>query len=211
MTEAEQSLHINILSGNQLKIIALIAMTCDHVGKQLFWQYDILQIIGRLAFPIFAYMIAEGCRYTRDRKGHLLKIAALALVCQVVYFIAEGSLYQCILVTFALSISIIYVIDHAMKVLKKSGASGREKPGAVCGAVLVCTAVYFVSVILPVLLERSTDFAIDYGIWGILLPVFVYFVPQRLKVPMTGATLVPLCLQLGGIQWYSLLAVNEAG
>ena len=47
------------LSGNQLKIIALIAMTCDHVGKELVPGINVLQIVGRLAFPIFAYMIAE--------------------------------------------------------------------------------------------------------------------------------------------------------
>lgn len=206
MTE-EQSLHMKILSGNQLKVIAMIAMTCDHVGKQILPQYEFLQIIGRLAFPIFAYMIAEGCRYTRDRKIHLLKIAALAFMCQVVYFVAERSLYQCILVTFTLSICMIYAIDHAGEVQKSQETSGREKYFACFGAVLVCGAVYFVSVLLPVLLERTTDFQIDYGIWGILLPVFVYFAPQRLKVPMTGAVLVPLCLQLGGIQWYCLAAV----
>ena len=97
------------LSGNQLKIIALIAMTCDHVGKELLPGINVLQIVGRLAFPIFAYMIAEGCRYTRNRRKHLLNVAGLAILCQVVYFIAEGSLFQCILVTFSLSIcSITY-------------------------------------------------------------------------------------------------------
>ena len=42
------------LTGNQLKIIAMIAMTCDHVGLQLFPQVTLLRIIGRLSFPIFA-------------------------------------------------------------------------------------------------------------------------------------------------------------
>ncbi len=197
MAETRPSLYLNILSGNQLKIFALIVMTCDHVGKELFPQLAFLQIFGRLAFPIFAYMIAEGCRYTRNRKRHLLNIASLALLCQVVYFVAEGSLYQCILVTFSLSVCIIYGMDNA---LKKRTVSGW------LGAAAVCGAVYFVSVLLPIILQ-NTDFAIDYGIWGILLPVFVYFVPERLKVPMAGAALVPLCLEKGGIQWYSLAAV----
>ena len=56
------------LTGNQLKLIALFAMTCDHVGLQLLPNVLILRILGRLALPIFAYMIAEGCRYTRNRK-----------------------------------------------------------------------------------------------------------------------------------------------
>ena len=48
------------LTNNQLKIIAMVSMLFDHVGKELLPQYTVLQIIGRLAFPIFAYMIAEG-------------------------------------------------------------------------------------------------------------------------------------------------------
>ena len=59
------------LTGNQLKLLALFAMTCDHVGLQLLPQFIILRIIGRLAAPLFAYMIAEGCRYTHDRGRYL--------------------------------------------------------------------------------------------------------------------------------------------
>ena len=186
-----------ILSGNQLKIIALVAMTCDHVGKELLPEYEVLQIIGRLAFPIFAYMIAEGCRYTRNRRKHLLQVAVLALLCQIVYFAAERSLFQCILVTFSLSIGLIYVIDYARK----------KRTAATWGGVAVfCGAVWFLSVILPIVL-KGTDFAVDYGIWGILLPVVVYFIPEKLKIPVVAAILVPLCLELGDMQWYAMLAV----
>lgn len=185
-----------ILSGNQLKIIALVAMTCDHVGKELLPKYEILQIVGRLAFPIFAYMIAEGCRYTRNRRKHLLQVALVALLCQIVYFAAEGSLFQCILVTFSLSIGMIYVIDYAKK---------KRTATAWLGAVVFCGAVWFFSVMLPVVL-KGADFAVDYGIWGILLPVVVYFVPEKMEVSAVIAMLVPLCLELGGIQRYALLA-----
>ena len=60
------------LTGNQLKLIALFAMTCDHVGMQIFPQLLWLRMIGRLAMPIYAFMIAEGCRHTRNRKKYLL-------------------------------------------------------------------------------------------------------------------------------------------
>ena len=102
-----------VLSGNQLKIVALVAMTCDHIGKSIFPKCEILQIVGRIAFPIFAYMIAEGCRYTCNRKKHLLQVALVAFLCQIVYYGLEKSLFQCILVTFSLSIGMIYVIDYA--------------------------------------------------------------------------------------------------
>ena len=178
------------LTGNQLKILAMIAMTCDHVGLQLLPQLGFLRIIGRLALPIYAYMVAEGCRYTRDRKKYLLRMAALALACQIVYFVAMGSLYQCILVTFSLSICLICLADG----LGQTG--GRWK---FCG---MLGMVFFLCVVLPDI-WRGTDFYIDYGLMGVLLPLLIYV--GSIKGLTLG--LVLLALVYGGNQWFALLAV----
>lgn len=186
------------LTGNQLKILALLAMTCDHVGLQLLPQYPLLRIIGRLALPIYAYMIAEGCFYTRDRKKYLGRLLALGAVCQVVYFVAMGSLYQCILVTFSLSVCLIYLFDRAAE--KKDAVS-------LLAALTGGTAVYLVCEILPGLL-RGTDFAVDYGFWGVLLPVLVYFGKGRAgKLTALSVGLVLLAQDYGGTQWWALAAV----
>ena len=182
------------LTGNQLKLIAMAAMTCDHVGLQLLPQYPLLRIIGRLALPIYAYMIGEGCRYTRDRRRYLLSIAVLALVCQVVFWFASASLYQSILVTFSLSICLIYALDRALR--------GNWLPAAICSL-----SVLFLSVVLPQLLPAHLNYGIDYGIWGILLPVAVYFAPDRAKLAALSIALLPLCIGQGGAQWYCYLAV----
>ncbi len=189
--------HIKCLSGNQLKIIALITMTLDHVGLQLLPQYPILRVIGRLAMPLFAYMIAEGCRYTRNRSRYLLSIASMATVCQLVYFFAMGSLYQCILVTFSLSICLIYVIDIA---------KSKGKLIYWLTAIATTVLVIFICTYLPVMLAASTDFAVDYGIWGVLLAVFIYFAPDRFKVLATALALIPLSITYGGVQWYCLIS-----
>ena len=189
---------MKIFSGNQLKIIALIAMTCDHVGLSLFPQYDVFRIIGRLAFPLFAYMIAEGCRHTRNRQAYLRNILGLGILCQVVYLIAERSLYQCILITFGLSICFVYTIDYAKK---------RKTAGSMVVATVVGLGVWFLSVPLPELLKIATDYKIDYGFWGILLPVVIYFAPHTYKVPATAMGLLPLCISFGSEQWYCYIAV----
>ena len=103
------------LTGNQLKILAMIAMTCDHVGVQLFPQLLWLRLIGRLALPVYAYMIAEGCRHTRDRKKYFLRLFGMGVLCQAVYFVAMGSLYMCILITFSLSVILIGLMDAVEK------------------------------------------------------------------------------------------------
>lgn len=185
------------LTGNQLKLIALISMTCDHVGLQLFPNVLLLRIIGRLALPIFAYMIAEGCRYTRNRKKYLLRMASLALLCQVVYFFAMGSLYQCILVTFSLSICLIYALD---------GLQAHPGTAARLLALGTLTAVFVLCVVLP---DFLPGFEIDYGLMGVLLPVLIYFGKPSHHFLLAG--LILLCLGTGGIQWWSLCAIPLLG
>jgi len=174
------------LTGNQLKIIAMIAMTCDHVGLQLLPQLGLLRVIGRLALPVYAYMIAEGCRHTRDRKKYLLRLTTLAFVCQVVYFFAMGSLYQCILVTFSLSVCLIWLWDG--------------RPGPLF--YIACVSAWALCRVVPDLLPH-TDFRIDYGIWGVLLPWMIYV--GSIKGLTVGLLL--LALSYGGYQWFAFAAV----
>ena len=179
------------LTSNQLKLLAMVTMTLDHIGVHLFPQCLLLRIIGRLAMPIYAYMIAEGCAHTRNRKQYLLQLAGMALVCQLVYFIAMGSLFQCILVTFTLSILLIYAIESPVR---------WHAPAAFCGVV-------FFTLLLPQLLQ-GTDYAIDYGLWGVLLPVAVYLGKTRKqKLLLCAVALCLLALESGGIQWLGLAAL----
>ena len=152
------------LNGNQLKILALIAMTIDHIGCYLYPTHEWMRIVGRLAFPIFAYMIAEGARYTKNRKKYLGMMFGLGVICQIVYYFAMGSLFQCILITFTFSIVLIYALDYA---IQRKNAEGWILLG------LLFIAVFFLVYVLPKLLSH-TDYNVDYGIWGVLFPVFVY-------------------------------------
>ena len=179
------------LTSNQLKLLAMLTMTLDHIGVQMFPGALWLRIVGRLAFPIYAYMIAEGCAHTRNRRKYLLQMAGLALLCQLVYFFAMGSLFQCILVTFTLSILLIYACDTGSRPL----------------TALALLGVAFVTVALPRLLP-GTDFAIDYGFFGVLVPVAVYLgKTHREKLLFMAFTLAALAWSGGDIQWYSLAAL----
>ena len=196
--QAKKSLFPQLFTNNQLKILALIAMTADHVGLQLLPQFGFLRIIGRLAFPIFAYMIAEGCQYTKNRKKYLLTLAAMALLFQLVYFFAMDSVYQGIFVTFTLSVSLIFAIDHAKE---------RRTVSSCLLAVGVLLAIVFLCSVLPRLWTTS-DFAVDYGPCGVLLPSVVYFERRRAgKLIMTALLLTLLALEWGGTQWFALLAI----
>ena len=181
------------LTGNQLKLIAMITMTMDHVGLQLFPQLQWLRFLGRLAMPIYAYMIAEGCRHTRNRKKYLLRLLGMGALCQVVYLVAVGSLYQCILITFSLSVILICFLDRAEQ--EKTATANAQLFAAVIAVFLVCD-------VLPDLL-LNTDFTIDYGLPGVLLPVLIYGAGTRGL--LLGLAL--LGLDMGGDQWLAFLSV----
>lgn len=75
---------------NLLKLVAIITMMIDHMGKMLFPQYPIFRIIGRIAFPLFSYCMAVGCTYTHDFKRYVGRVALLFLISQPLYVLALG-------------------------------------------------------------------------------------------------------------------------
>lgn len=73
---------------NLLKLVAMVSMLIDHTGKMFFPEYNLMRIIGRIAFPIFAYCIAAGCVYSRNRFKYLSRIVLVGLVSQPFYAVA---------------------------------------------------------------------------------------------------------------------------
>ncbi|MBR1931314.1 MAG: hypothetical protein IJ833_07600 [Lachnospiraceae bacterium] len=174
-------------------------MTIDHIGLVLLDNYIPFRYAGRLAFPLFGYMLAEGCYYTRNKRRHFAGILLLGLLCQAVYLVVEHSIYQGILITFCLSILTIYAIIWARD---RQGQWWRWLlPVAMLGLDL------FLCKGLPMLLP-GTDYAMDYGIWGVLFPVLVSLSRnRRIKWCLAAAGLVFLSISMGNWQWYSLLAL----
>ena len=183
------------LSGNQLKLIALITMTLDHIGAYILPQYRLLRILGRISMPIYAFLIAEGCHYTKNKLKYWGLMAGFALVWQLFSYFFLHSLKQCILVTFALSMLLIFALQYVEK--KKDFLS--------CLVFfLVLSGVYYVSVKLP---GRIPGFSVDYGFKGILLPVFISMGVTKSQ-KLLGAAVGMCFLALGVyLQWYSLAAL----
>ncbi|MEA4898763.1 TraX family protein [Bacillota bacterium Meth-B3] len=87
MTAARGGIRLNTDTGF-LKIIAMITMVIDHVGAVFYPGLTVMRIIGRIAFPIYAYCIAVGCVYTRNIAKYALRVLVLAVVSQPIYVIA---------------------------------------------------------------------------------------------------------------------------
>ncbi len=189
---------LRFLNGNQLKIIAAITMLIDHAGLMLFPENMIFRIIGRLAMPIFAFMISEGCRYTKNKLRYLGLLFGLGAGCQLVYLIFAGDTYLNILLTFSLSVIIIY----AMQFFKKCLFDNEKKIH-----VKLFSALLFVFSIVAVWLfceigNRSFAYTVDYGFWGCMMPVFAsVFDFHRIPVPekIKKIDLLPLRVLMLGI------------
>ena len=84
------------LNSNALKMIAIIAMTIDHIAWLVFPDYPhevlpvILHIIGRLTCPIMCYFIAEGYHYTKNIRKYTCRLFVFAVISHFAYIFASA-------------------------------------------------------------------------------------------------------------------------
>ena len=189
-----------------LKLVAMLAMFCDHAGKMLFPQYPIMRIIGRLAFPIYAYCLAVGCVYTRNPLNYLKRILLLALISQPLYAIALNH-----------TNSMMFKLSFAQEPVRAAWNfylySWASKPSILCtlavGIVLIWALrnrqiiVFACMLIFCWMVQKK----LDYGMKGIVLMLLFYiFCSHRwLSLPVVLAFMLWWGVGIGS---YSLFGVN---
>ena len=104
----------------QLKLLAMVCMLADHIWASLAYSAQWLTCIGRLAFPIFAFQIAEGYARTRDRKGYRRRILLWALITELPFNLMTGGglinpFHQNVLFTFWLSLWVLDRVERAKR------------------------------------------------------------------------------------------------
>jgi hypothetical protein len=161
-----------------LKWVAVVTMTVDHVGVVLYPEYTVLRIIGRLAFPLFAYLLVLGIRSTRNLRGYFNRLLFFAFVSQVPYALANGIepwVKLNIFFTLALGIIMVYFIERSS---------------------VAFVIPLIVSVIVP----------IDYGVYGTTTVLLLYLLGRDWKIGAGIFVLINLVLALYGT-WYQPFAV----
>ncbi|MBD5544136.1 MAG: hypothetical protein HDR01_07850 [Lachnospiraceae bacterium] len=185
------------LSSNALKIIAAITMTIDHAGMILFPQIEIFRVIGRIAFPLFAFCIAEGCCYTHNKRKYLGMILFLGVIFHGVFVLATGQTMFNIFITFSFSIVLIYLLQRVKKETKEGKRQNQILSGVVFFGMLLLTYLF------------TSIFIVDYGFFGIMIPVIVSLFDDLRK--RKAAFLIGLLLLVVSmhtfIQSFCLLAV----
>ena len=73
-----------------LKWVAITAMTVDHIGLVLYPDYTVFRFVGRLAFPLFAYLLVLGVESTRNLRGYFNRLLFFGMVSQIPFALANG-------------------------------------------------------------------------------------------------------------------------
>ncbi len=145
-----------MLSSAALQGIAMVSMLIDHMGLYLFGGQKWMRIVGRLAFPIFAFMIAEGFRHTRSVKKYFFRILVTAVASQIP----------------------LYFIDRHFRAI--------ADPNVLFGFCLAIICLWgwkrgkwWRLLVLPACIIAEV-FNIDYGAVSILLPLAFYYIAREL-------------------------------
>ena len=149
-----------------LHLIAFTTMFLDHMWHTNIVHADIFNYIGRLAFPIFAFMIVEGFFHTSNRKKYMIRMLIFALISEIpfnlmVYRTIFAPAYQNVLWTFLISMMLMYLNE---KLDKKDNAFKTS---------IIMFGTMIVGGILGIL------FSSDYGAGGVLTVLTFYYFREK--------------------------------
>lgn len=167
----------------KLKVLACILMFIDHLGAIIFINNDYLRIIGRLSFPIFAFMIVEGYFNSKDIKKYFIRLGLFAIVPQIPYTIAFGPGTLNIFFTLFIGLLAIFLEEKiANRFLK------------------------YLVVILLVIFAQVIE--VDYGFYGVLLIYIFKIFRNNFKALFFAFLLLNLSvLNLYSFQYYSIFSL----
>ena len=157
-----------------LKLIACISMLADHICAVLFpnaaFSPYIREFIGRIAFPIFAYLIVEGALHTRSRRRYLISVLILAAASEPFFDMAMSGVWlefesQNTVFTLLIGLVMIMIMDRF----------GTNYSVQIFIIAIFGTAVWFLKV--------------DYSFWGIL-PIGAYYLMRTMPAYLAAAVAV---------------------
>ena len=143
-----------LLDSNQIKLLAIIAMTIDHLTWMLFPGYPkqllpiLLHCIGRMTCPIMCYCIAEGYHYTRDINKYTRRLFIFALISHFAYVFASADFVDWTsFIPFAHGsilnqTSVMWSLAWGLVMLCTANSETLTQPSKVLRIVLICVIAF---------------------------------------------------------------------
>lgn len=177
---------IQCLDSFQLKCIAIVSMALDHTGAVLYPSQIWLRCLGRIAFPIFCFLIVEGFFHTHDVRRYMGRLGVFALISEIPYDLAFRGVpleyaHQNVFFTLLIGIGMMVLLERNREWLVK--------------AVILLLAMW-----LAVLIRS------DYNFRGVLL-IFVFYIFHESRWLAVTAGGFWNFLYQGVIQKYGVLSV----
>lgn len=127
-----------------MQLIAMITMLIDHIGLLFFPGEVIWRVIGRIAFPIYAYALVQGYAHTSNFRKYATRLLLIAVISQIPYQLVLNDAGLNVVVTLLVAILVLKILDHT-------------RPGVL--SVLIISGFAVFMEVLP----------FDYGAYGLLL------------------------------------------
>ena len=114
-------LRIGGLSGSSLKVIAIVSMTIDHLGLYMLGgddpasasvTYHLMRMVGRLAFPIFAFLLVEGYVHTHNIRRYIMNLLVAAVISDIPWMLLGGYDSHNVMFTLLLGLMAVSFIDR---------------------------------------------------------------------------------------------------
>lgn len=180
-----------LFSTTSLKLIAVISMFIDHLAAVFYPElltnkslYLLMRIIGRIAFPLFAFVLVEGFSHTRNRKRYIQRMFIFALLTEPIFDLAfTGQLVswqqQNVMFTFTIGLFVLNLFERYK--LRNEAAS---------------FFVLILGIIVADLLR------VDYRGFGIVMIMMMYFLRNNRSLVLLS--IVILNLLITGFQFKTL-------
>ncbi|MEG1426661.1 MAG: TraX family protein [Oscillospiraceae bacterium] len=144
------------MTSTVLKIIALATMVFDHVGAVFFPEVEWIRMVGRISFPLFAFLLVQGFVKTRSRPKYMVRLAVFALLSEVPYDLLFSRTYlnwhsQSIMLELFCGFCMLQFVESAIQ---------KKNPAWLLGAAAMAGAAQFLSA--------------SYGLYGMALLLAFY-------------------------------------
>ena len=151
-----------MFSSFTLKIIAIIFMLCDHFGDAILKPFSFFNVLGRIAFPIFAFQLTEGYIHTKNLKKYFKRLIIIAIISQIPFMLFSSTFTS----RFSLNIFFTLFIGlFAIYIYDKS----HNKFLGILVTIFLCALAQLIKT--------------DYGAWGVCI-IMIFYIFKDKKIWM---------------------------
>lgn len=147
-----------MFSSFTLKIIAIIFMLCDHFGDAILKPFSFFNVLGRIAFPIFAFQLTEGYIHTKNLKKYFKRLIIFAIISQIPFMLFSSTF------TSRFSLNIFFTLFIGLFAIYIYDKSHNKFLGTLV-TIFLCALAQLIKT--------------DYGAWGVCIIMIFYIFKDK--------------------------------